>query len=292
MRIRVLSDLHLEFLDWTPPPVETDVVVLAGDIHVGVHGLEWAREHFPTTPVVYVAGNHEFYGARLQDVLAALREAGKRLDISVLDGDALILSGMRFLGATLWTDFALYGAQPRQIAHAMADAKYGMNDFRVIRYGETGLFRPEHAREIHLAQVQWLEEKLAATFTGATVVVTHYLPHRQSIHRKYDGDSLNPAFASDLAHLVKSPVALWIHGHTHQSCDYVVNGTRVVCNPRGYLPMEPNPAFDPILVVELSGNLRRIRGRGTRRQADQLGDRSRPVWQDVRSSPIPRGSTR
>ena len=30
-----------------------------------------------------------------------------------------------------------------------------------------------------------------------------------------------------------SRAQLWIHGHTHDSFDYVVNGTRVVCNPRG-----------------------------------------------------------
>lgn len=248
MKIRIFSDLHLEFSDWTPPPVAADVVVLAGDIHVGTLGLEWAREQFPTTPVIYVAGNHEFYGGRLQDVLAALREAAGSLGITLLDGDERVLGGTRFLGTTLWTDFALYGSGPR-LARAMADAKYGMNDFRVIRYGEAGLFRPEYARELHLAQVKWLKEKLVETFDGPTVVVTHYLPHRQSIHPKYEGDPLNPAFASDLAHLVKSPVALWIHGHTHESCDYVVHGTHVACNPRGYLPMEPNPAFDPMLVV-------------------------------------------
>jgi predicted phosphodiesterase len=251
LKIRVLSDLHLEFRDWTPPATHADVVVLAGDIHVGVDGLEWARRHFGSTPVVYVPGNHEFYGARLQDVLAALREAGERLGISVLDADAIVCEGVRFLGATLWTDFALYGREPGRIARAMADAQYGMNDFRVIRYGVTGLFRPEQARDIHLAQVRWLETTLAEPFEGTTVVVTHFLPHRKSINAKYQGDALNPAFASDLDSLVRPPVALWIHGHTHESCDYVVNGTRVVCNPRGYLPMEPNPGFQPDFVVDV-----------------------------------------
>jgi predicted phosphodiesterase len=243
MRIRVLSDLHLEFQDWNPPPVDADVVVLAGDIDVGVSGVEWAKRCFPSTPVVYVAGNHEFYGACLQDVASALREAGTRFGIHVLDGDALVLGGVRFLGMTLWTDFALYGQAPKQIARAMADAKYGMTDFRLIRYRSEGLLRPEHTREMHLGQVRWLRETLAEPFDGTTVVVSHFLPHRKSVHPRYEGDALNPGFASDLADIVKAPVALWIHGHTHESCDYVVNGTRVVCNPRGYLPMEPNAAF-------------------------------------------------
>jgi len=83
------------------------------------------------------------------------------------------------------------------------------------------------------------------------VVVTHHLPHRQSIHSKWEGDPLNPGFASDLSRLVRPPVRLWVHGHTHESFDYQVNGTRVICNPRGYVPMQPNTAFDPKLVVEV-----------------------------------------
>jgi hypothetical protein len=196
-----------------------------------------------------VAGNHEFYGARLQDVSSALREAGTRFGVSVLDGETVVIEGVRFLGVTLWTDFALHGKEPKQIARAMADAKYGMTDFRVIRFRDEGLFRPEHARELHLSQVTWLRTALAEQFHGTTVVVSHFLPHRRSIHPKYEGDALNPCFASDLADIVRAPVALWVHGHTHESCDYVVNGTRVVCNPPGYLPREPNRRFQPEFVV-------------------------------------------
>src|SRR5215468_9653459 len=97
--IRIHSDLHLEFSDWSPPPVAADVVVLAGDIHVGVGGLEWMRRHFPDTPVIYVPGNHEFYGARVHDVRVALRDAAVRLGIHLLDGQELVVAGTRFLGA-------------------------------------------------------------------------------------------------------------------------------------------------------------------------------------------------
>jgi len=250
MKIRIHSDLHLEFFNWSPPAADADVVVLAGDIHVGVQGLTWARERFPRTPVIYVPGNHEFYGARLPDVLQALRTEARSLGIHLLDGDEVVLGSTRFLGATLWTDFALYGAEPAQLERAMVNARCGMYDFRVIRYTHDEPFRPEHAREIHSAQVAWLRQKLQEPFTGTTVVVTHHLPHRRSIHPRWDGDPLNPGFVSDLAHLVREPVALWIHGHTHESCDYVEHGTRVVCNPRGYLPHEPNPMFIEDLTVE------------------------------------------
>ncbi len=252
VRIRVLSDLHIEFNDWQPPAAEADVVVLAGDIHVGVRGVEWARERFPNQPVVYVPGNHEFYRSRMQDLHETLREAGARLGVTVLNADEAVLDGTRFLGATLWADFALYGSQPLQIARAMTIAASAMNDYRRIRYGDEEPFTPLHSRDIHLEQVQWLEKKLAEPFAGHTVVVTHFLPHPESIHPRWQGSLLNPAFASDLTHLVRPPVSLWIHGHTHESRDYVVNGTRVVCNPRGYIPMEPNPAFDPLRVIDLN----------------------------------------
>lgn len=250
--VRVLSDLHLEFRGFVPPPAPADVVVCAGDIDVGARGMEWARSRFPDTPVVYVAGNHEFFGARFDDTLVALRTTAARLGIHFLDAGEVVLAGVRFLGATLWTDFELYGAGPERIEQSMHDAKRYMRDYRAIRWGEQGKFRPHHSLSLHREQVRWLGQKLREPFAGATVVVTHHLPLRQSVHPRYEGDALNPAFASDLPHLVRAPACLWIHGHTHESLDYVANGTRIVCNPRGYIPMQPNPAFDPVLVVEAS----------------------------------------
>ena len=107
MRIRVLSDLHLEFMDWNPPKAGADVVVLAGDIHVGLKGIEWARRSFPSIPIVYVPGNHEFYGEHIHDMTQELLMEGRRVGVDVLDGRSTVIGGVRFLGATLWTDFAL-----------------------------------------------------------------------------------------------------------------------------------------------------------------------------------------
>jgi len=251
MIIRVLSDLHLEFQQWIPPKADADMIVLAGDIDVGIRGVEWARRIFPVSPIVYVPGNHEFYGAHMQDLMEELVVQGRRVGVDVLDASGIVIRGVRFLGATLWTDFALQGTNPASIDRAMADAENAMNDFRLIRFGGGRRFQPADARAIHLAQVRWLRTQLAEEFAGSTVVVTHHLPHRRSIHPKYRGSVLNPSFASDLGDSMGPAVSLWIHGHTHESFDYVANGTRVVCNPRGYFPMELNPAFDPVLRVEV-----------------------------------------
>ena len=265
MKIRVLSDLHLELHDWDPPDVEADIIVLAGDIHSGARGVEWARRQFPLMPILYVPGNHEFYGRDMQETLSDLQKAGRRCGVDVLHGRGVAIGGVRFLGATLWTDFALHGSDVPALRRAMSDAKHGISDFSVIRHGGHGLFRPEHARAMHLEQVHWIREALADEFPGPAVLVTHHLPHPRSIHRRYWGSSLNPSFASDLSHMMGPPVAVWIHGHTHESCDYVEEGTRVVCNPRGYGPFELNAAFDPILTIKVDGPpgspLQRVPGR-------------------------------
>lgn len=262
VKIRVLSDLHLEFQDWNPPDASADIVVLAGDIHSGTRGVEWARRQFPVMPIIYVPGNHEFYGRDIQETVSDLRKAGRRFGVDVLHGRGILVGGVRFLGATLWTDFALHGADGPSLHRAMSDAKYGMSDFSIIRNGVHGLFRPEHARAMHLEQTRWIRERLADDFPGPTILVSHHLPHPRSIHRKYWGSALNPGFASDLSHLMGPPVAAWIHGHTHESCNYVEQGTRILCNPRGYGPFDLNAAFDPVLTfdIDASGPLQRAPG--------------------------------
>ena len=257
MKIRVLSDLHLEFANWRPPPCDEDVVVLAGDIAEGRSGIAWARKYFPARPIVYVPGNHEYYGRDIDELREGLRESGRTHDVHVLDADEVIIGGVRFCGATLWTDFEVDGGTPEAVRRAMHNCQEGMTDFHVIRRWGSSL-RPEDTREIHLAQREWLRRALSGFtplgegFTGPTVVLTHHAPCARSIAPQFAGDPLNPAFASDVTDLMGPGVQLWIHGHMHQSHDYIECGTRVVCNPRGYMPYEPNPDFDPALIIQVS----------------------------------------
>ncbi len=106
MRLAVLSDLHLEFGPFTPPEalLSADLVILAGDIHNGVQALDWARRSFPDQTIVQIAGNHEFLGFCWQDLLAEMRQVARRLDIAFLENDSVVVGGVQFLGATLWTD--------------------------------------------------------------------------------------------------------------------------------------------------------------------------------------------
>lgn len=250
MKIWVMSDLHIEFFDFSPPGVDADVVILAGDILSEHYGIAWARRTFRNVPIVYVLGNHEFYDAHYEAVLEKTRKEGAALDVHVLECDQIVVDGVRFLGTTLWTDFEIEARSPGVPSFALWHANRSMSDFRLIRY-RGGLLSAETTREIHHGARRWLSDRLAEPFDGRTVVVTHHLPHRRSIHPMFKDNPLNPAFASHMPDLVRTPVDLWIHGHTHCSTDYVTDGTRVLCNPRGYGPHELNPKFQSNLVVEV-----------------------------------------
>ncbi len=149
MKLHVLSDLHTEFADFSPPGTDADVVVLAGDIGVGVGGIEWAARRCPKVPVIYVPGNHEFYDhdIGLTDELKATVPA----NIHVLNNDTLELDGVRFIGSTLWTDFKLHGEGEAWFARQRA--KRLIEDFASIQNGAQR-FTPEYSVELHEASKQ------------------------------------------------------------------------------------------------------------------------------------------
>ena len=247
MKLHVLSDLHTEFADFTPPDTDADVIVLAGDIGVGPKGLDWAARHFTDRPVVYVPGNHEYYGHDLS-LIDQLQSAAPK-NIHVLNDDAVTLDGVRFLACTLWTDFKLHGES--EVWFARQRARQLLTDFEVIRNGRRR-FTPEDSVELHETSRAWLQRELGQPFEGPTVVVTHHLPAAQSVAEQYANDPLNPAFASSLEDLIEEYCpGLWIHGHTHVPCDYRLFDTRIVCNPRGY-PREASGAdFRDDLCIEI-----------------------------------------
>lgn len=257
MKIRLLSDLHLEFSDLTPPPVEADVVVLAGDIHVKQGGVAWAANHFPNTPVIYVPGNHEYYRGSLVNTLRKMKQAAEGTSVHVLDAESLVVNGVRFLAATLWTDYRLTGNQPL----AEWDARQTLQDFKHVRDEHYSRLTPQRVLREHARARGFLQQALEEPFDGPTVVVTHHAPSELSIHPRYKDskDHISAAYASRLDMLMGVP-KLWLHGHTHDCFDYDIYGTRVVCNPRGYgekgkvddeLNPDINADFDPTLVLEV-----------------------------------------
>lgn len=251
LKILVLSDLHLEIEDKFVPDTDADMVVLAGDIHKGDRGIEWARGAFPDKEIIYVSGNHEFYGKSRLDNLARMRITAKACGIHFLDDESVVIGGVRFLGSTLWTDFLLFGDDERP--WCMRDAQNLMNDFRVIYEGDK-IFSPDDSVLLHKRSIAFLEHELQSPFEGKTVVVTHHLPSFKSVTNRFKKNRMSAAFASNLDHLMGADRAcLWIHGHTHDTFDYEVLGTRVVCNPRGYVigNTQENTDFDAGFLVHL-----------------------------------------
>lgn len=229
---------------------QADVVLLAGDIHAGVRGIAWAAAEFAGLPVVYVAGNHEAHGQDLDDVRRDLHAAAARTaNVTVLENAVVDLSvrgrPVRILGATLWTDFALYG----DVRRALSRAGAAMSDFHVIRH-QGRRWTPADAAAAHTAARDWLDQALGAVPEGMlAVVLTHHAPSRRSVAPQFVDDPLTPAFASNLEDLItRHHPDLWVHGHMHQAADYRIGRTRVVCHPRGFPAADPTWAWRPRVV--------------------------------------------
>lgn len=153
MRIALYSDLHLEMLSdsWQPPALNVDVVILAGDIGSHTQGIEWGAKTFlhslaaPT--VLYVAGNHEYYGADIHQLTHEMRATSDRVGVRFLENDTVVIGNIRFLGTTLWSNFKLYGSDA-WTARSIAAATDSISDYRLIRKND-GFISVEDTIAIH-----------------------------------------------------------------------------------------------------------------------------------------------
>lgn len=261
MKIWLLSDLHIDIRHNTHPfqlpgpRPEHDVVVIAGDIrqHM-VKGVRWIANSNFDKPVIYVAGNHEFYTRAIDTEIAkAKAEAALHGNIHVLENDSVDIGSVRFIGATLWTDYRLMREDNQR--WAMHAAEQGMNDHRYIKVAARGYsrFRAADALRLHEASRDYIRAQLCdVPFAGPKVVVTHHAPSLRSLDVRYrlgSGDLLNCAYASHLDDLVDR-AALWLHGHSHHNVDYTRGDGRVLTNQRGYNDGKDN-GFDVSFVVEV-----------------------------------------
>jgi predicted phosphohydrolase len=252
VRLHLLSDLHLEHGPFVARRVDADAVILAGDIGAGTRGVEWARSWSDDRPVLYVAGNHEFYGHATPGLLDELRRAASGSSVSVLENETVMLGGVRVLGCTLWSDFDFDG--PDRRAQTMKVCERVVNDYTQITFGsQRRKLTARDTRRLHFCSRRWLATRLDQPHDGPTVVVTHHAPLIQTRPQLPALRALAGAFASDVTDLMAADrVALWIFGHTHRVTDLNRRGTRILSNPRGY-PHQPAAGFDPACVIELPG---------------------------------------
>lgn len=243
MKIQIVSDLHEEFGDYTLPRCDRDVLILGGDIDIGKRSVRFLEEQLQFSPVIYVLGNHEFYNHDINAIIAFYQTLDLP-DLHFLHNSAYHTPSIRFLGCPLWTDVNHENALDIQ------NIQRGISDFQVIHNGFR-LFTVEDSIKCHEQSVTWLRNELAKPFGGKTVVITHHMPSMNSVMPKYKSSPLNYAFASDMDQLIlDTHPDIWIHGHTHDSLEYQLGKTRIICNPRGY-PHEVNPNFKPCLTLDL-----------------------------------------
>jgi len=214
-----------------------DLVIIVGDLSTGTDGLAWAETSFAPKPVVYIAGNHEFYRHEIDPLLRELHlRASRTRNVRFLENEqaSFPLQGkaLRVLGCTLWTDYTLYGRLRRR--EMMENALQGLLDHRRIRSPSGGFYQPEEALARHEASRTWLGAKLALPFDGITVVATHHAPHAQALAPQYAQDTLSPAFASDCGDLLAYEPAAWVYGHTHYNVDQSLGATRLFSYQWGY----------------------------------------------------------
>lgn len=230
--------------------LDVDLVILAGDIGSHTHGLAWAAATFQQ-PIIYVAGNHEYYGAHLGMLAELQKPAWEQAGTYFLEKRSIELNGVRFLGCTLWSGFDLHG--PDKAEAYMAVAKRGINDYWMIHARGGKNLEPRDTLKLHWTAVRWLDAELSKPFSGNTVVVTHFAPHRGCVAPQHEGSDLSPYFVTDLSRLMeKHHIDVWCHGHTHTNNDFMAEGgCRVISNQLGYPSEQASVGFRNDLVIEL-----------------------------------------
>jgi Icc-related predicted phosphoesterase len=228
MRLQLISDLHTEFyenvlemclsIEIVP---DLDFLVIAGDLVSGMQSLEEVRAAFSffakkAKHVLYVYGNHEYYNSsgpatefRIKSVVPA--------NVHILDNNEITLEGIHFYGGAMWFT---------RVINPLDDLnKFGMSDFTLIQGLESWVYKTN-------AQ---FTDRGRSLVKPETIVITHHLPHPQSINPRFRGSSLNPWFLCDQTRMIAiNKPRFWLHGHTHDACDYFVYNTHVICNPYAY----------------------------------------------------------
>ncbi len=256
LRLQVCSDLHVDsHTAKLRLGGDCDLVIVAGDFANGNHlrkngfsGVDLPVEK----PALYVFGNHDFYRADFTRDREELKRRAQNAGFTVLDRQKFEFRGWTFLGCTLWTDFGLLG--PENTVRCMTEAFDQMRDFGLVRVAGRPL-APFLVHDFYNRDRAWLDQQLSECDPDKTVVITHFAPHKKSIHLRFvatpDDQLISSYYASHSGLIEQHQPALWIHGHTHERQEYSVGKTRVVCNPRGYEGERQQEAFQPNFVVDL-----------------------------------------
>ena len=258
MKIKLLSDIHLEFGDFDPGT--GDVLVLAGDICTAesyVRGCEAQyRKRYEDffnkcvggyNKVFYTPGNHEYYNYYIDETEELLRSVMPE-GITILNNQSEFYEGVHFVGSTLWASFDEGDGAVMQLC------RNSMNDYNCVYHkGQSRFITPDDTLHLHQESMSWLRQ-VVETLRGPVVVFTHHAPSHRSFGSGYREAAARGAYASDLDKFIHDNpnIKLWCHGHIHETNDYQLGECRVMSNPRGYDGYQLNPNFDPNKEIEIN----------------------------------------
>ncbi|MDN5204609.1 metallophosphoesterase [Fulvivirgaceae bacterium BMA10] len=248
MKIQILSDLHHEFGVIDFPVNNCDLLILAGDVNLGVKGINWIKENIQNIPVIYILGNHEYYKGSYPKTLNKIKQEATNSNVHVLENESLEIDGITFHCATLWTDFSIFG-NPVEYGN-ICQGK--MNDYKKIRRDPSySKLRTIDTFNFHQVSRKWLDESLSKSTSNTDIVVTHHAPSIKSVPPNYQEDPISSAYASNLEELIeKHQPDYWIHGHIHTPTNYEIGRTKVICNPQGYADEKYN-GYERELIIEI-----------------------------------------
>lgn len=252
LKVRPISDLHLEGGMHKYEFIGEDVLIMAGDIASRPElYTQFVAQVPPSVEIVAVAGNHCYYGHNMDAHKPVLKSLG------YLHNEIKVVGDVHFICGTMWTDFRLDGISEEWFAKA--SAAQGITDFCDKKHGirkncdkdeySTRQFTVHDAQEEFFDFEKFLQWALKETEGKKRVVVTHFMPHRQSLDPKYARSTINAYFCSDMERYMGWP-GVWCAGHTHSNCDFMVGETRVLINPKGY-GKENKHGFNPDLIFEI-----------------------------------------
>ena len=240
MKILVVSDLHVEWQKDGGKSLigslekNVDVCVVAGDLGTNVwlyEGLKMICAQYKH--VVFVAGNHEFYGSGLKEEYEKLAKLQKKLkNLHWLENNEITIDGQRFIGATLWFE-------RNQIAE---DNKHFMSDFVQIR----------DFQNMPFSKYELSRQYIKHQTKPGDIVITHHMPSYKCVDLRFQNSPYNCYFANNMDDVIeeKQP-SYWLFGHTHCSVDITIGSTRCIANPFGYAGHELNSEFKENLIIEV-----------------------------------------
>ncbi len=259
VNIALASDLHIE-LSRSRVPIpdfhpDTDIIILAGDITNSgkktrngfERTFEALRERYQQ-PILYIPGNHEYYGSMLEHQDDIVADLGRKYDIQLLQKRYTDYQDIRFFGCTLWSHFLLNGSE--ELPWAIRAAERSLADYRAIQY-KNGLIKARHTKELFEEHFAWLSDAVRQCPSNIKkVICTHFAPHPVCTAPEYQGDELSPYFINNLDDFIaETKPSAWLFGHTHYNIDTNVHESRLVSNQLGYL--RETTHFEPQKLITL-----------------------------------------